>query len=188
MEASFEKYLRGTPGVEEVQVDSQGKVLGLLSYTPPVPGDNLVLSISLTDQRAAVQALDEWVAKARGMTRPVTSTRTISGPRLPRWWSRTPATARSWRWPPTPITTRRDFLGRHQQTPNGRTTTTRRTISPRSTGRSRPGTPPGSTWKLITATAMLRYGFRTPGTYYDDLGTYTIGGQVFKDNDNTAFG
>ena len=44
VEASFEKYLRGTPGVEELQVDSQGNVLGLLSYTPPVPGDNLVLS------------------------------------------------------------------------------------------------------------------------------------------------
>ena len=27
VEASFEKYLRGTPGVEKVQVDSQGHVL-----------------------------------------------------------------------------------------------------------------------------------------------------------------
>jgi penicillin-binding protein 2 len=47
---------------------------------------------------------------------------------------------------------------------------------------------PGSTWKLITATAMLRYGMRTPATYYDDLGTYTIGGQTFSDNDSAALG
>ena len=47
---------------------------------------------------------------------------------------------------------------------------------------------PGSTWKLITATAMLRYGLRTPATYYDDLGTYRIGGQVFADNDNQPLG
>ncbi len=67
VESSFEDYLRGTPGVEKVQVDSQGQVLGLLSYRPPVPGDNIILSISLNDQRAAVQALNDWVLKARGM-------------------------------------------------------------------------------------------------------------------------
>ncbi len=65
VEATYEKYLRGTPGVEELQVDSQGNVLGRLSYTPPVPGDNLVLALSLTDQQAAVQALSQYLAKAR---------------------------------------------------------------------------------------------------------------------------
>ena len=54
--------------------------------------------------------------------------------------------------------------------------TTRRTISPRSTGPISTGYAPGSTWKLVTATAMLRYGLRTPATYYDDRGSYTIGG------------
>ena len=79
VEASFEDYVRGTPGVEKVEVDSQGQVLGLLSYRPPVPGDNLVLSISLTDQRAAVQALNDWVIKARGMTDSVSGQ--LSAPR-----------------------------------------------------------------------------------------------------------
>ena len=50
------------------------------------------------------------------------------------------------------------------------------------------GYAPGSTWKLITATAMMRYGLRSPGAYYDDIGTYTIGGQTFKDDDNAALG
>ncbi len=35
-------------------------------------------------------------------------------------------------------------------------------------GRFSTGYAPGSTWKLITATAMLRYGLRTPGTVYYD--------------------
>ena len=50
------------------------------------------------------------------------------------------------------------------------------------------GYAPGSTWKLITATAMLRYGLRTPGTVYYDGGSYSIGGQIFNDNDNTQLG
>ena len=67
VEESLENYLRGRPGVEKVQVDSQGHVLNSYMVSPPVPGDNLVLSISLSDQQAAVQALDDWVVKARGM-------------------------------------------------------------------------------------------------------------------------
>ena len=35
IEAEYESYLRGTPGVEKVQVDSQGHVLSTLSSTPP---------------------------------------------------------------------------------------------------------------------------------------------------------
>ena len=38
VEASFEKYLRGTPGVEELQVDSQGNVLGGCSVHAAGPG------------------------------------------------------------------------------------------------------------------------------------------------------
>ena len=61
VEAGFEKYLRGTPGKEVVEVDSHGDVLEPISYTPPVPGDNIILSVSLADQEAAVQALDYGV-------------------------------------------------------------------------------------------------------------------------------
>jgi penicillin-binding protein 2 len=184
VEASFEKYLRGTPGVEELQVDSQGNVLGRLSYTPPVPGDNLVLSISLTDQEAAVQALSDWLAKARG---------TLDAAENNEHYFRAPAASMVVTDPrngqivalaTNPDYNPSDFLGAgistarwdYYQNPANNFPTIDRAIS----------TPyaPGSTWKLITATAMLHYGLRTPATYYDDLGTYTIGGQTFADNDN----
>ncbi len=35
---------------------------------------------------------------------------------------------------------------------------------------------------------MLNYGLRTPGTVYYDGGSYSIGGQIFNDNDSTALG
>ena len=140
VEESFENYLRGRPGVEKVQVDSQGHVLNSYLVSPPVPGDDLVLSISLADQQAAVQALDDWVVKARGMLDKVSYH--DFRPRPPRWWWRTPATGRSWLWPLTPTTTPRTSSGASAR-PSGPTTTTRATTTPSSTGPSAPGTPPG---------------------------------------------
>ena len=69
MESSFEDYLRGTPGVEKVQVDSQGQVLGLLSYRAPGPGRQ-PRPFHLADRpaRPRCRPLDDWVLKARGMT------------------------------------------------------------------------------------------------------------------------
>jgi penicillin-binding protein 2 len=186
VEASFENYLRGTPGVEKVQVDSQGQVLGLLSYRPPVPGDNLVLSISLTDQRAAVQALNDWVIKARGMTD------SVSGQ-----YFRAPAASMVVEDPRNgqilalatyPDYNPDDFLGggiseakwKYYNNPANNYPLIDRAIST--------GYAPGSTWKLITATAMLRYALRSPYDYYDDTGTYSIGGQNFHDDDNVPLG
>jgi penicillin-binding protein 2 len=185
VEASFEKYLRGTPGKEVVAVDSQGQVLYQVSYTPPIPGDDLVLSISLADQEAAVKTLDDWVLKARGDTDTVTglpfrapgASMVVEDPRngqilaLATYPDYNPA----------------DFMGvitnaqwAYYNNPKNNFPTIDRAVST--------GYAPGSTWKLVTATAMLRYGLRTPSTYYDDVGTYSIGGQQFSDNDNEALG
>jgi penicillin-binding protein 2 len=185
VEESFENYLRGSPGVEKVEVDSQGNVLGTLSYTPPVPGDNIVLSISLTDQQAAVQALDDWVLKARGMVD------TVSGERF-----RAPAASMVVEDPRNgqilalatyPDYNPSDFLGgiseakwQYYNNPQNDYPLIDRAIST--------GYAPGSTWKLVTATAMVRYGLRSPFAYYNDIGSYKIGGQTFRDDDNVPLG
>ena len=57
VEAEYESYLRGTPGVQKLQVDSKGDVLASLSTTPPVPGDTLRLTIDGHIQMVAEQAL-----------------------------------------------------------------------------------------------------------------------------------
>ena len=188
VEATFERYLRGTPGVEELQVDSQGNVLGRLSYTPPVPGDNLVLSVSLTDQQAAVQALSQYLAKARGtLDQATNNTHDFRAPAAS-MVALDPRNGQVLALATNPDYNPSDFLGggissaqwAYYQNPANNYPTIDRAVS----------TPyaPGSTWKLITATAMLSDGLRTPATYYDDLGTYHIGGQVFSDNDNAALG
>ncbi|KKQ18039.1 MAG: Penicillin-binding protein 2 [Berkelbacteria bacterium GW2011_GWA1_36_9] len=45
LELFYEKYLRGKPGILEVEVDSRGRQQRQLSATAPMPGNNLTLSI-----------------------------------------------------------------------------------------------------------------------------------------------
>lgn len=45
LEVYYEEYLKGTPGILEVEVDSKGRKQRELSSTEPSPGNNLILSI-----------------------------------------------------------------------------------------------------------------------------------------------
>jgi len=45
LELSYEKYLRGTPGVLEVEIDSRGREQREVKETLPEPGNNLTLSL-----------------------------------------------------------------------------------------------------------------------------------------------
>jgi penicillin-binding protein 2 len=186
IEAGLEKYLRGTPGEAIVEVDSKGQELDQVGYTPPVPGDDLVLSISLADQEAAVKALDDGVVRARtGVTDQVTG-----------YHFRAPAASMVALDPRNgqvlalatyPDYDPSDFIGgisdarwAYYNNPKNDYPLLDRAIST--------GYAPGSTWKLITATAMLRYGLRSPDDIFYDGGGYSIDGQTFKDNDSQALG
>ena len=59
IERYYESALHGTSGVEKVETNSQGRTLQVLERTPPVHGDDLVLSLDLEVQRAAWDALGE---------------------------------------------------------------------------------------------------------------------------------
>jgi penicillin-binding protein 2 len=186
VEATFEKYLRGVPGKEVVQVDSQGHVLATVSETPPVPGDDLVLSVSLRDQTAAVNALQQGMISAR--TGPVDI---ASG-----YHYRAPAASMVVEDPrngqilalaTAPDYNPNDFLNgisvarwKYYNNPANHFPLLDRAISE--------GYAPGSTWKLITATAQLDYGLRGAYQIYNDTGSFTVGTQVFHDNADSGFG
>ncbi len=58
IEKSYEKELRGTPGHAVYEVDAIGRVLARSSYVPPVPGQDIQLTIDLDIQQFAEQALE----------------------------------------------------------------------------------------------------------------------------------
>jgi penicillin-binding protein 2 len=59
LEASYERELHGTTGVEEVEVDANGRAVRTLSRTPPISGNNLKLSLDIKLQQAAEAAFGE---------------------------------------------------------------------------------------------------------------------------------
>lgn len=57
VEAGLEKYLRGADGWADEQVDARGQVERVLAMEPPVPGDAVYLSLDAPLQRAVVSSL-----------------------------------------------------------------------------------------------------------------------------------
>jgi penicillin-binding protein 2 len=67
LEAQYEAELRGTYGVQTVERDATGQLLQVLQVDHgPVAGDSLRLSIDVNEQRYAQQALD-WGIKTAGL-------------------------------------------------------------------------------------------------------------------------
>ncbi len=69
LEESYDAYLRGTPGGEQIEVNAQGQLVRRLGPVDPVPGNSLVLSVDWRIQELAERALREQLAitsKLRG--------------------------------------------------------------------------------------------------------------------------
>jgi penicillin-binding protein 2 len=59
LEKSYEKYLHGTTGYEEVEVSAGGRAVRTLSRTSATPGNNLVLSVDIELQKIVEEAFGE---------------------------------------------------------------------------------------------------------------------------------
>jgi|GEM_PF-56255 len=65
LEIMFESYLRGEHGARQVEVDTYNRPVRDLGLKQPVPGSDLVLTVDLEVQKAAEKALAEGVQRAR---------------------------------------------------------------------------------------------------------------------------
>ena len=72
LEAEYDKYLRGAPGIKKLAVDHTGAVVGTVSETDPVPGDYLVTSINARLQAVVEEQLKAAIARSHTETDPVT--------------------------------------------------------------------------------------------------------------------
>lgn len=59
IERFYEPELHGRVGFEEVETNAQGRVMRVLRHTDAVPGKNIVLSLDITLQEAAEEALGD---------------------------------------------------------------------------------------------------------------------------------
>jgi penicillin-binding protein 2 len=183
VEATYESVLRGTPGVERVQVNSAGQVLAVLSSTPPVPGHDLVLTIDGRIQEAAVNALQAGLVAARQSTHNGVPFPAPAGAAV----VENPQNGTILALATDPDYNPEEFVGgisnanyQAYQNPAANQPLLDRTIQ---------GVyAPGSTFKLVTATAGLQYGLVTPDSPFDDTGSIQIGNQTFTNNDGEVLG
>ena len=159
LEQSYEKFLHGTTGVEEVEVDSGGRAVRTLSRTPPVSGNNLVLNLdaglqeiaynAFGSRRGALVAIDPATGGILAfVSKPGFDPNLFVDGIDPQSWAELNGS------PDKPLL-----------------------------NRAAAGTyPPGSTFKPFMALAALFYGKRTPQQAISDPGYYNFGGHRFRDD------
>lgn len=169
VEYSYDRWLRGRPGLTRIQVDAMGQPTrrGHLVSRPPVPGDSLKLSIDEGVQEAGEAALAGFGLPGGFVTMNVHTGEIVALGSFPTF---DPSVFTR------PLTQAQvNLLYRSELAP--------------SVDRAIAGLyPTGSTFKLITAMASLNSGVSTPETVIDDSGSITIGEQKFEDSEGVGFG
>lgn len=170
-ELSLESYLRGKPGVDKLEVNAAGQVVGTLKQTAPVPGNNVELSIDLGLQQQVDNALASEIKKLSGTYDPyfhmyypqLTGAVVVEDPNngqilaMSSFPSYNPSV-----WVGGISTAAYKALS----APSSNYPLINRAIAGEYT--------PGSTFKLATATASLQKGLISPSFYYYDTGIFNI--------------
>jgi penicillin-binding protein 2 len=169
VEDTYDRFLRGQPGLTRIQVDALGEPTpnGRLVDKPPVPGDSLKLSIDRDIQAAGEAAMAERGLPGGFITMDVHTGEILGLGSFPTFepalFTRPLTQAQvdeTIRNPATPLTDRA-IAGLY---------------------------PTGSTFKLITALAALESGNLQVNEAIEDPGQLVVGGQVFKNAGEAANG
>ena len=170
VEDTYDRYLRGTAGLTKIQVDAFGQPTpgGQLLSQPPVPGDNLKLSINDSVQEAGEAAMASFGLRGGFITMDIHTGEIIAMGSYPTY---EPSVFTK------PMTQAQvNALYRDE-------------ILAPLTDRAIAGLyPTGSTFKPITAIAALESGNLTPSEVIYDPGQLTVGEQVFTNAGEAANG
>jgi penicillin-binding protein 2 len=168
IEYSYDKFLRGQPGLQKIQVNALGQPTpgGQLVSKSPTPGENLKLTID-----AEVQAAGESALASQGLPGGFITMNVHNGQIL--GLGSFPTYDPSELIHPTQAQV--NALYRNESAP-----LTDRTVEGLY--------PTGSTFKLITALAALENGVITPNTVINDPGQLCLGEECFHNAEGAAYG
>ncbi len=173
LEAQYEQLLRGTYGVQEVERDATGRPIQVLSTpTQPQAGDTLQLSIDLQMQEQAQTAL-EWGLQTAGLKEGVVIVMN-------------PQTGEVLAMVSLPTYDDNAFeQGISTQAYTALTSDPNHPLLDHAIGEIYP---PGSTYKLVTGSAVLADGKLTPTQTLPTYPYLTLDGQTFRDWNGAGFG
>ncbi len=184
LEQTYDTYLRGTPGVQEVSVDSMGRVIGDKSLTAPTLGDTLVTSIDAKVQSVVERQLRGAIMTARRTVDPVTGTKYAadsgSAIVLDATNGRVVAMASYPTYDPSVWVggiTQRDLDRLYSE--QGQMPLLNRADQGQYA--------PGSTFKPFSTAGALTHGF-TPRTRLDCSSSFQVGARTFKNYESAAYG
>ncbi|HZC99416.1 MAG TPA: penicillin-binding protein 2 [Actinomycetes bacterium] len=177
VELTYDRFLRGRDGVQDLEVNAAGRVIRSLGGRQPVPGMDLRLSIDVDLQKQAEKSLADGMRLARtlpdsqrGGNYPApAATAVVLDPNdgsllalasLPEYDPRKFVGGIS----------RRDFAAYSSDPDN-----------PLINRAIQSAYPPGSTWKPVTALAGLEHDLITPSTVFHCPGSYRFGNSVKHD-------
>ncbi len=169
LEASYDKYLRGVPGLTRVQVNALGEPTpgGRLDSKQPVPGDDLKLTIDPSVQEAGESALAGEGLPGAFVTMNIDNGQILGLGSAPTF---EPAELAK------PMTQKQvDALYNDESAP----------LNDRATEGLYPT---GSIFKIITALAALENGVITPTTPINDPGQLVVGTEHFHNAEGAAYG
>ncbi|MFQ5585914.1 MAG: penicillin-binding protein 2, partial [Thermodesulfobacteriota bacterium] len=158
IEESWEGFLRGNAGGKQIEVDALGREIALLKKVNPVPGNNIYLTIDLHTQEVA-RRLMKGKAGAIVAIDPQNGKMIamVSSPSFDPNIFATILTSEEWERllrNPLNILTNRAMQGQY---------------------------PPASTFKIITAAALLEESVISPATEIDSGPVFEFGGRVYRD-------
>jgi penicillin-binding protein 2 len=170
VEYTYDRYLRGEPGLTKIQVNALGQPTpgGQLVSDPPAPGDNLKLTID-----SAVQAAGESALASRGLPGAFVTMNVHNGQLLGLG-----------SFPTFDPTVLAEPLTQAQVNQLYRDPVT----APLTDRATESYYPTGSTFKLVTALAALEGKVITPSTSIFDGGELTVGTQSFQNAGGASYG
>jgi penicillin-binding protein 2 len=170
IEAQYESYLRGVAGRQALSVDAQGNVVGTLNTTAPQIGDTVVLNIDTGLQQWVEQELQQQILADRntfdGIDQRYPAATTGAAIVL------NPQNGQVLALASYPSYDLNEWIGGIS---DANFTALKASGAENNYGIEGLYTP-GSTFKLVTATAALQDGIWTPGQYYPDTGSFKIPG------------
>ncbi len=174
VEAAYEDALRGRPGLTKLQVDSKGRVLGVLASQPSVQGHDVWLSLDLNVQKLAEESLAQGLAAAR-----LNSDRGAGGPGKPfaapggAVVVLNPQNGAVLALASNPTYNPQDFTGGISRAKFAQYVND--PAHPLNDRTIQGLYAPGSTFKLATAIAGLEGGIVSPAQYFNDRGFLQVG-------------
>lgn len=170
VEASYEKYLRGRPGVQKLAVNSSGDVVGVLGEKKPVPGGNLQLTLdSELQKQAETDLANQIYSIAHSPNSFAINPSKLAGAVV----VENPNDGTIYAMASYPTYNPAEWVG-GISTANYQTLTSPTSNDPLLNRAISGVYTPGSTFKLATATAALKTGLISPYTYIHDSGVFQI--------------